>query len=227
MRKTRVLWTVVALMGVSSVGHAMTMTPGTGQKGSWFVGPMIGLNVPAEDLSNTDLADQGTGFNAGGVVDYMVSDGWSLGVDGGYNSTKSKDAFLFLTTGDTGNIRAKTTNFGVHTNWFIPTGGNLLPYLGAGIGYYSRKLEFEGTGSSSGFNDSDTKGSIGINGGVGMSFILGPSIALGIDARYHWTPKDDYDFSSLGVTATDVKWSYSTFNAALLFHIPTSGRGGD
>ena len=50
-------------------------------------------------------------------------------------------------------LKAKTTNFGIHGNWFIPTGGKVLPYLGAGVGYYSRKPEIKVTsgGSSASF----------------------------------------------------------------------------
>lgn len=219
MRKTSVVLAAVAMLAVSSMASAMTMTPGTGMKGSWMIGPMGGLNVPSGDLSkdfSDNGGDQGLGFNFGGLIDYMLTDAVAIGVDAAYNQTKNKDDI----PGAPGvELKAKTTNFGVHGEWFIPTGGGVLPYLGAGVGYYNRKLEASGGGVSTDVS----KGGIGVNGGVGLGFKLTPSMGFGVDARYHWTQKDKFVDDP---AAEDVNWSFMTFNAALLFHIPMGGGAG-
>ena len=45
MRKYSVVLAAVAMLAVSSMASAMTMTPGTGMKGSWMIGPMGGRQM--------------------------------------------------------------------------------------------------------------------------------------------------------------------------------------
>ena len=214
MRKTSAVLAAVALLAVSSVAHSTTMTPNAGMKGMWFVGPMGGLSVPSGDLSKkfpttVDGAglDQGMGYDIGGVLDYGVSNNLCFGVDGAYNQSKNKDDF----PGSPGTeLKAKTTSFGVHANWFIPTGGKMMPYLGAGVGYYNKKLEATGGG----IDETAKKGGLGVNGGVGIAFPLSGNLGLGIDGRYHWTPKDSFDFGG-GAVTPDENWSFITFNLVL------------
>lgn len=216
MRKTSVVLVAVALLAVSSMAHAATMTPNAGMKGMWFIGPMGGLSIPSGDLNKdfssstatTTTLDQGMGWDIGGVVDYGVSNNLSIGLDGAFNQSKSKDNVPSSPGTD---VKAKTTAFGVHGSWFLPTGGKILPYLGVGVGYYNRKIDVEGGGVS----ESAKKGSIGVNGGVGVAFPLSSGLGVGVDARYHWTAKDKYDFgSSLGTTG-DINWSFITINAVV------------
>jgi outer membrane protein W len=209
MRKTSVMLAAVAMLAVSSMASAATMTPGTGMKGSWFIGPMGAISVPTGDLSDKDKLNSKLGFDIGGLVDYALTDQIGIGVDGAFNSMVNKDD---------SNVKFKTTSFGVHGNWFMPTGGNIMPYLGVGVGYYNRKIE----GSSGSASVSLTSGSVGANGGVGVGIMATPSIGLAVDARYHFTPSTNFDVAG----AEKINWSFMTFNAAVLFHIPMGGGAG-
>ena len=206
MRRSSAVLAAIAVLCVSSMAYAKTMTPGEGVKGSWFIGPIGAVSQPLGDLSDKDKGNFGTGFDVGGLVDYMLTDQIGLGVDGAFNSSSNKDVSAF---------KAKTTNFGAHGEWFIPTGGKVMPYLGAGVGFYNRKLEF----SSGGSNINVTNGSVGVNGGVGLGIPLAPNIGIGVDARYHWTPSTDFDNNF----SEKVNWSYATFNAAILNRVPMGG----
>lgn len=224
MRKTSVLVTAVAMLAVASMAQAMTMTPGTGMKGSWFIGPMGGLTMPVGDLSkdfnttsSTEFgADQGMGFNIGGLLDYALTDQIGIGIDGAYNTTKSKDD---IPDAPGVSLKATTTSFGAHAEWFLPTGGKVLPYLGAGVGYYNKKFKSDGASPEI----EAKKGGIGVNGGVGVALMASPSMGFGVDARYHWTPKDSFDFGPGIGTTPDVNWSFITINAVLTFRIPMGG----
>src|SRR5262249_44300818 len=145
--------------------------------------------------------DQGMGWDFGGTVDYGLTGNLCVGVDGAYNASKSKDQPVAGV-----DLKAKTTNYGVHGNWFIPTGGKVMPYIGAGVGYYNRKIEEEGSGATL----STSKGGFGANGGVGIAYPLSGNLGIGVDGRYHWTNKDS--FSSGG---PKVNWSFMTFNVVL------------
>lgn len=199
MRKTSAVLAAVALLAVSSVAHSAEMTPNAGMKGMWFIGPMGGIAVPSGDLSDKSKGNFGSGYDIGGLVDYGVSNNLGIGIDGAYSSMKNKDD---------DNLKAKTTSFGGHANWFIPTGGKVLPYLGVGVGYYNRKVE----GTSGGVTASVSKGGFGANGGVGVAFPFSKNLGIGIDGRYHWTTEDRFVDDP---TAPKVKWSFMTFNVVL------------
>lgn len=207
MRKTSVVLVAVALLAVSSVVHAATMTPNAGMKGSWAIGPMGGLAVPSGDLSDKNKGNFKLGYDIGGLIDYGISENIGIGVDGSYSSMTNKDD---------SSIKAKTTAFGAHGEWFLPTGGKVMPYIGVGVGYYNRKVE----GSSGGITASVSKGGLGVNGGVGVAFPVASNLGLGVDARYHWTTKDRFVDDP---TAPKINWSFMTFNAVLMWRFTPSG----
>ncbi|HET7226881.1 MAG TPA: OmpW family outer membrane protein [Candidatus Eisenbacteria bacterium] len=207
MRKTSVVLVAVALLAVSSMAHAATMTPNAGMKGDWLIGPIGGLSIPSGDLSDASKGNFKLGYNIGGLIDYGMTENVGVGVDGAYHSMTNKDD---------SSVKAKTTNFGAHGNWYIPTGGKIMPYIGVGVGYYNRKIE----GSSGGVSVSVSKGGLGVNGGVGVGFPVGNNLGIGVDGRYHWTTKDRFVDDP---TAPKINWSFITVDAAILYRFSPGG----
>jgi len=212
MSNKKSLFVVCAVVSMLTAGmvHAQTeMTPSSGLKGSWSIGPMGGLFVPLGDLSDKDKGNAKMGFNIGGLVDYFVTDAIGIGVDGAFSSSSNKDD---------SDIKFKTTNFGAHGEWLLPTGGKVIPYLGAGVGYYNHKIE----ASSGGTSVSTTKGGVGFNGGVGVGFLASETMSVVADLRYHYSKINGDDIAP---GADDVNWTYASANIALLWHVK-AGMGG-
>jgi opacity protein-like surface antigen len=199
---------VVSMLTAGLVQAQTEMTPSSGLKGTCSLGPMGGLFLPLGDLSDEAQGNAGLGFNVGGLFDYFVTDAFGLGADVAFSSASNKDDSDF---------KFKTTNFGVHGEWLLPTGGKMIPYLGAGVGYYNHKLE----ASSGGVSASITKGSVGFNGGVGVGYRASENMSVVGDLRYHYSKIKGEDVGS----SEDVNWTYATVNIALLWHIK-SGMGG-
>jgi outer membrane protein W len=203
---------VVMLMMVASMSYAVTVTPSSGLKGSCSIGPMGGVAVPVGDLSDKNKGNAGVGFNIGGTFDYFVTDAIGIGIDGAYSSSSDKD---------NSDIKFKTTNFGGHLEWLLPTGGKVIPYLGAGVGYYNRKVE----ATSGSFSSSFTKGGIGANGGVGVGYMATDKLSIVVDGRYHWT--QTIKAADISPSATeDFKWANINFTVGLLWHIKSGGAMG-
>jgi opacity protein-like surface antigen len=209
MRNTKRIFlavAVVSMMTAAMANAAMTMTPSSGLKGSWSIGPMGGLTVPAGDLSDENGGNAGLGWDGGGTIDYFLTDALGLGIDGSFGSMSDKDS--------TDN-KLKTTQFGAHFEWLVPTGGKLIPYLGAGVGYYNHKID------SPSFTL--TKGGVGFNGGAGVGYRASDNMSLVVDARYHYSKINGDDISP---GADDINWSYASFNVMLLWHVMPGAKAG-
>jgi hypothetical protein len=133
-----------------------------------------GISLPTGDFkdgtSNGYKVDNGYNLAAGlnvGVPLLPVG----LRLEGGYNRFNISG----LAAGSSANqdIISGTVN---------GTFGMGLPYVIGGIGYYSTKATYNGTGGTSA--SSDRTNAMGLNGGVGMRFPLGV-ISTFAEIRYH------------------------------------------
>ena len=194
----------ISMLTAAMAQAAMTMTPSSGLKGSWSIGPMGGLTVPVGDLSKEfPGANASIGWDGGGSLDYFLTDAIGIGIDGTYGS---------MSKTDTSDVKYKTTQFGAHVEWLLPTGGKLIPYLGAGVGYYNHKINDETVTP----NYTLTKGGVGFNGGAGVGYMASSSVAVCLDARYHYSKINGDD---IGPGADDFNWSYASFNILLAWHM--------
>jgi len=213
MRNTKRIFLAVAVVSMmtAAMAHAaMTMTPSSGLKGSWSIGPMGGLTVPVGDLSDKDKANAGVGWDVGGTIDYFMTDALGLGIDGTFGSMSNKDF---------SDVKFKTTQFGAHFEWLVPTGGKIIPYLGAGVGYYNHKVDVSGGSSDSTF----TKGGVGFNGGAGLGYRASDNMSVVADIRYHYSKINGDDIAP---GADDFNWSYASFNIMLLWHVMPGAKTG-
>jgi opacity protein-like surface antigen len=244
MRKAGiVVAALVCLAIVALAAHAAEAPIGTDMKGRFGIGVMGGLGLPTGKLGqeinvNTLSAVEGlpggqkmTG-HYGVYVDYFVAKEFAVGADFGYLSTKGKDIEIpgeIITA--PGLFESKTMQFGLHGKYFIPTGGQVLPYLSLGVGMYNRKLELSDFGKLV-FQDPDVLGpnaltsysdtKPGMNGGAGIEFRAGEMFGVGVSGMYHMS------FGKLEASVlpgfpkeTILKdWQYMAFNAAVTYYIP-------
>lgn len=225
MKSWKIVVPMVMMVCLASSALAQTTAPtASPMKGHFTITGMGGLEVPTGDLSDKDKGfDQNLGWDAGGAVDYFITDQIAIGADVAYFATKNKDAIVDSTGADTGaEAKAKTMAFGVHAKWFMPTGGGkIMPWLGAGVGMYNRKFEITERGASLEFKDNK----VGGWGGVGVDYRMTEMVALGVNGAYHFSSKfeDTQSIGGFDVTASSDNWSFITFNAALTLHFPMGG----
>ena len=217
MKSWKIVVPVLLVMCLASMASAAEMSTGSGMKGHLTLGANGGLAVPSGKLSanfTDNGADMGLGWDAGGSLDWFATDQLAIGADVSFGSMKSKDD---PNPGE--ELKAKTLSYGVHGRWYIPTGGGkMLPWLGAGVAMYNRKISDEVPGAS--IELSDTKP--GANFGVGIEYLASEMVGLGINGTYDLTfGKWEQDINGDGVNdAVLDNWNLMRFNAAVTFHFP-------
>jgi len=184
--------------------------------GPWTVSAGGGAAIPTGDFGDKDMLDAQTGFQFGGAVDYRVNQMFAVGLDGSWNRNthggegETEDFGGGVTyTLDEGKFN--TWQVGAHGMYFIPTGGNIAPYLMAGVGIYNTKLKWEETFTSGGSTTTDsgedtTDSRFGFKGGVGGIFTINEMLGIGVEGNYNFITQDSDKVSVdnlqyLGVTA--------------------------
>lgn len=220
MKSWKIVFPALLLMCSASLASAATMDSGSSEmKGHFTLSGVGGITVPSGKLSadyTDDGADMGMGWDAGAALDWYLTNQVALGADATFGSMKAKDD-----PGPGVELKAKTTQFGVHGKWLVPTGGKVTPWLGAGIAMYNRKLEASGGGAT--FDVSDTKP--GANFGVGVDYMMSNMVGLGVNGMYDLTfgeMKKDVDGDGIEDKILD-NWNYIRFNVALTFHFAGAG----
>ena len=119
-----------------AVGSLFLMAfPAYAEKGDMAFGVNGGMAMPMGCLADEDEADMKMGPEFGIGFDYFITKDLALGLDGSY---------VIMTSNESDDLKAKTMQFGVHGKYFIPTGGQFMPYLNLGVGMYNRKIELSG-----------------------------------------------------------------------------------
>lgn len=88
----------------------------------------------------------------------------------------------------------------VTAQYRIPA-GNILPYFGAGVGYYFNEFDEDSIISSAGVSV-DTDNSFGFHVNAGCDFFLNQNSAINLDARYFWS-KTSTSVDFLGTEIAD------------------------
>jgi len=174
--------------------------PAFAEKGDMAFGVNGGLSMPVGQLADEDKANMSMGYDVGANFDYFITKEVALGVDGSFGS---------LSNDDDSDLKAKTIQYGAHVKYFIPTGGQFLPYLNLGVAGYSRKVEYG--------DDDASDNVLGLNAGVGVEYKVTPQIGIGVNGAYHftfgeWEPDE-------GPGKLD-DWTLINFNGAVTFHFP-------
>jgi len=219
MRKFGVILAAVAcLMLTAFAAQAATATPAEDMKGVIAINVGGGITVPSGAL-----ADEGNnfgykfkmGFDGVGGLDYFMTKEIGVGVDFGYGQMKAD-----LPSDVTGDLKAKTIQFGIHGKYLIPTGGPVVPYLQLGLAMYNRKIEASEGSLSIDF--SDTKP--GINAGVGVGYKISDMIGIGVNGAYNYSI-GKFEPEVFGTKTEMLKdWNFIAFNAGLTFNIKPAAK---
>ena len=206
-RKGSVLAVLLMLLAVPAANAA---------KGNWAFGVTGGGSSPMGDLSDKDKGNFGTGFSIGGAAEYFVTDALGIGVDGAYNSSSNKESSDF---------KAKNTEFGAHALWMFPTTGSVMPFLKAGVGIGSQKLEFrsDSLGSTEAAL-SISKSNPEANGGVGVDFKANEQFSIGVEGIYHYGLSKFKLSEVTGDEADDFNWSHISYGARVMWHFRPAGK---
>ncbi len=152
------------------------------EKGSWIVSGKTGIDFNSSTSKYTAEGNSIDGpkvstFTITPSVGYFVISNLAIGVDLGFNSTKTtfKNSTLGVDYTD------ETSTFTVLPNatYYFPTASKVRPYLGAGVGY----------GSLTGYNEitdtDDTTGGLlwGVKGG--LVYLVNSNIGLDLGAGYN------------------------------------------
>jgi len=221
MKSWKIVVPMLVVLSMASIASAAEQSTSSGMKGHITVGVNGGITVPSGKLAadyTDDGADMGMGWDAGGAVDWFATDQLAIGADANFGAMKAKDD-----PSPGIELKAKTTQFGLHAKWFIPTGGGkLMPWLGAGVAMYTRKLEASGGGATADVSDSKP----GANFGVGADYMVSEMVGIGINGAYDLTfGKMEDDVDGDGVDDEIIEnWNLIRFNAALTFHFPHAAK---
>lgn len=148
------------------------------EKGSWVVSGSTGIG-----FNNISTKAKANGVSANGPkvstlsitpsVGYFVTNGLAIGLDLGFTSATSKE------DGD----KSTTSTFSIipSATYYFKGAGQVLPYLGAGVGYSSINNKYNsGTYSQ----DSDTSGlAWKVKGGI--VYMITPTVGIDLGVGYN------------------------------------------
>jgi opacity protein-like surface antigen len=203
MRKLGIVVTALACLTIMAFAAQAATAPVGEEKGNIGFGIGGGLTMPMGKLADEDEANMKMGFDVDGYFDYFITKEIALGLDASYGQMANQD---------NSDLKAKTTQFGIHGKYLIPTNGPIVPYLQLGFGMYNRKIEYKPEGLAS-LSVSDTKP--GVNAGVGVGYKVNDMVGIGLSGAYHYSIGEMEDE---GVTVLD-DWNYIAFNLGIQFHI--------
>ena len=201
-------------MVLFALGSLVLMAvPAFAEKGDMAFGVNGGMAMPMGQLADEDYADMKMGPDFGINFDYFITKDMALGLDGSY---------AMMTANESDDVKAKTMAFGVHGKYFVPTGGRFVPYLNLGVGYYNRKVEFEGDAADFLGVDKLSDNKLGINAGVGVEYKVTPMVGIGVNGAYvytigEWKPEIDGEEPDEALLDD---WNYISFKGAVTFYFP-------
>ncbi|MFQ5606715.1 MAG: outer membrane protein [Candidatus Zixiibacteriota bacterium] len=156
--------------------------------------PEVGIHVFEANLGLSGSLEE-----AAAGEDISWSAGWSyhanntlgFGVMLGSNRPEEFDGTLFdgpTVTPGTFENKFEYITANVHVR--APTRSGFVPRLQAGFGYYQIDFEFRPL-SPGGFSERVDQGEFGMSYGVGVDYLLGSSLAVGVIGNYHLISVDD------------------------------------
>lgn len=184
--------------------------------GSWSFGAHGGAAIPMGDFGDKNKTDARTGWQAGGIVDYMMNDTWSFGVDGSWNqNTRGDQTGTFVqgsTTYSYNEDKFKTWQVGAHTHMMFPMQSSAFrPYALLGAGAYHTNREFSGTAAGGASTTVKQEGDTRFGGklGLGGDWMFSPTMGIGLEAAYNMVSKEKGASSSLQYVGLQAGFKYS------------------
>lgn len=203
----------VVLFAVGSL--CLMAFPAFAEKGDMAFGVNGGLAMPMGQLADEDYADMKMGPDFGIGFDYFITKDFALGLDGSY---------AMMTSNGSDDVKGKTMAFGVHGKYFVPTGGQFMPYLNLGVGMYNRKVEFsQEVADFLELDDTNVSdNTFGLNAGVGLEYKVTPTVGIGVNGAYVYTFGEfKPEVGGEEVSMLD-DWNYISFKGAVTFYFPMS-----
>lgn len=176
------------------------------EKGSWVIGgsTTIGFNNISTKYSvgnNSNTEPSVSTFTLTPSVGYFVQDKLAVGLDLGFVSMSQKDGDDKYTVSTLSAMPTAT--------YYFKSATNLVPYLGAGVGYASTKATEKYNGNS----NSETVDGFAWKAKGGLVYLINQNIGVDVGASYNQFSNKET------VMGTDYKTTVGTFGINLGFSV--------
>lgn len=176
------------------------------EKGSWVIGgsTTVGFNNVSTKHSagNSSSTEPSVStFTLTPSVGYFVQDKLAVGLDLGFVSMSQKDGDDKYTVNTLSAMPTAT--------YYFKSATNLVPYLGAGVGYASTKMTEKYNGNS----ESETVDGLAWKAKGGLVYLINQNIGVDVGASYNQFSNKET------VMGTDYKTTVGTFGINLGFSV--------
>lgn len=148
----------------------------------------LGYFMPNDD--DDGLKDFDDVFSIGLAGGVKLTPNIAIEIGGDFYSTEVGDATVsFLNASYTVDVKVTTWSMPLTGKLILPVSEELDFFLGLGVGWFSSKIDMDGTGSIGGvsadiWHGSDSADGIGYHGVVGADYNIDPNIALGVEIKW-------------------------------------------
>jgi len=185
--------------------------------GKWAVGARVSYADPIDDtVQGIDVEFDGTPLIEANLA-YHFNSVFSIELGVGYLSSdiQVKASGVSLEFGEITQVPVLLT-----LRAHIPTGGSIVPYVGAGVGYYFNDFDFSNlfNAAFAAIQVNNARGEVDdsfgfhVNGGVDV--FVTDSVALNLDLKYIWN-QVDFTFSAAGVAPVTSEFDVDVFTAGV------------
>ncbi len=180
------------------------------EKGSWVVGgsTTIGFNSTSSTVKYNGQSTDGpksTTFSVTPSAGYFVADKIAVGIDVGFKSVKNESTDYIFDQAYTFESKQNTLVIMPTASYYFKSNSKVMPYLGAGIGYFSTTTKFPGSPFSSDGEIKVTTDGLAWGAKGGIVFLLTPSIGIDLGLAYVNTSNKENEVknvtNSFGVNA--------------------------
>ncbi len=171
------------------------------EKGSWVISgsTTLGFNNVSSKVKVDGESFDGpktTSFNVTPAFGYFVANNFAIGLDLAFKSTKNENTDYFNGESFDYDTKDNTVIVMPTGTYYFKSASKVMPYLGAGIGYFSSTTKF----SSNLSNDFDAKTTVdglawGANGG--LVYLVTPSIGIDLGVGYINTSSKEGDVKTI------------------------------
>lgn len=158
------------------------------EKGSWVISGSTTLgfnNVNSKVKYNGQSVDgpKSTSFNITPSVGYFVANKIAVGIDFAFTSTKTENTQYFFDQEISFENKSNTIVVLPNATYYFKSASKVMPYLGAGIGYFSNTTKYPSDFTGGG----DVKYTVdGLAWGAkgGLVFLITPSVGVDLGLAY-------------------------------------------
>ncbi len=208
-------WCVVLMLSLCILvpGLVSAADDPAGPKGYGAV--KLGYFMPNGDdngLNNYDKA-----FAIGGALGYKFIPWFALELGLDYYSTKGNDSASYGPASYSKDTKVKTWSVPLTARFILPISKMIQPFVGAGGGWYSSKMDIDETYRAPLINDTESNSDSATGWGyhfvAGVDFNIMPHLALGAELKWARAKLDFNDISDIANQLNlDNKIDYNNFN---------------